>query len=253
MKKQLSLGNASDPRELAIASRLSKIKRIIAVTGWKGGIGKSSVACALSMALAKTGSKTGLFDADLTGACCHIILGSGKSFPAEIEGLEPPVVAGVKFMSASFFSGNNAVALRGEEISQSLLELLAVTQWRELDFLIIDMPPGISDASLELLRLIPRAELLIVSTPSRLSEETLRRSLKLFKQLGSPVTGIVENMSRKAAGTKPSLGAIPFDPHYESAVGNPLKIEKTDFFKSTQAIALKIKTGPSAGHKKPRA
>ncbi|MFA5160950.1 MAG: P-loop NTPase [Elusimicrobiales bacterium] len=229
----------SDFRELGATARLSEVKRVLVVTGWKGGIGKSTVACSLAMALAKTGAETGLLDADITGACCHSILGVKPTFPQEIEGLEPRPVAGVKFMSAAFFSGGGAVALRGGDVSRSLLELLAVTQWRELDFLVIDMPPGISDAGLELLRLVPRAELVIVSVPGKLAQGALRRSLKLFGEFGAPVAGIVANAV--VPGHRPAeknlLGAIPHDPRYEAAIGNPAVIAKTRVFKAALDIA----------------
>ncbi|MDD2774002.1 MAG: P-loop NTPase [Elusimicrobiales bacterium] len=235
----------TDPRVFSIGMRLSKVRRIIAVTGWKGGIGKSSIACALALALAKAGLKTGLLDADFTGASCHVILGARRSFPKEIEGLEPPLVAGVKFMSASFFSGGRAVALRGEEITQSLLEIFCVTQWRELDYLIIDLPPGISDASLDIIRLVPRAEMLVVTTPSVLAEETLRRSLKLFRAMRIPVAGTVMNMADRngrAVGDKP-LDRVPFDSGYEKTLGNPRALAASKLFKAVARLAAKLDAG----------
>jgi len=102
-----------DPRPSVIEERLKNVKRIIAVTGWKGGIGKSVTACSLALLLAKKGYKTGLFDLDFAGASDHIILGSKNIFPREEKGLEPPVLEGVKFMSVVFFSQNKAVPLRG--------------------------------------------------------------------------------------------------------------------------------------------
>ena len=136
-------------------------------------------------------------------------------------------------MSMSFFSQGRAVPLRGSDVSQAALELLAVTQWGEQDFLVVDMPPGIGDASLDMVRWIKRAELLAVTTPAVLAVETLRRSLALFERLNVPLLGIVENLS---AGT-PSpfshharfLGTIQRDPRLEAATGQPEKILRTRF------------------------
>jgi ATP-binding protein involved in chromosome partitioning len=167
-----------DPRPSVIDERLKKVKRVIAVTGWKGGIGKSVTASTLALLLAKKGLKTGLLDLDFSGASAHLILGANGLFPKEKKGIEPPLFYGVKFMSVAFFSETKAVPLRGADISDAIIELLAITQWGELDFLIIDMPPGINDAALDVIRLIPRAEVLAVTI--------IRLDPKLEAALGSP-------------------------------------------------------------------
>ena len=261
-----------DPRPSVIGVRLSKIKRMIAVTGWKGGIGKSVTASALALLLAKKGFKTGLLDLDLAGASAHVVLGAGGAFPKEEMGLEPPIVAGVKFMSVAFFSNNKAVPLRGANVSHAIIEMLAITQWGELDFLIIDMPPGINDAALDVIRLLPRAEILAVTTPSVIAHSVLERSLELYKSLKVPVLGVIANMERGAgdrsttaravckrplagrrAGNRsggvrlrldpregePRLlaGRVRYDSALEKALGSPDKILKTNFAKDLGKIA----------------
>lgn len=231
-----------DPRPLIIDKRLEKIKRIITVTGWKGGIGKSSVAAVLALNLAKQGLKTGLLDLDLTGASANLILGGDKSFPEEIDGLMPPTIAGVKLMDITYFTDNEAVPLRGNEISDAILELLAVTNWGELDYLVIDMPPGIADASLDIMRWIKRAEILIVTIPSKLSTELVKRSLKLYEELNFKILGGIENMSNGDQLTISDLrllGTIARDANFEQCIGNPKKILQSKMAQEINNIAIK--------------
>lgn len=230
-----------DPRLYVLDKRLEGVKRVIAVTGWKGGIGKSSVAVLLALELAARGRKTGLLDLDFSGASDHIILGANDVFPEEIEGLEPPLVGGVRFMSAAYFAGERAIHLRGGETTDAIIELLAVTRWGELDFLIIDMPPGLGEASLDVARFIKRAELLPVYTNSLLSLETLRRSLQLSASLNMKVCGAVENMARgvpaAAAPGVNRLATIAFDPAFEDATGQPGKLLSTAFARDLRPVA----------------
>ncbi|MBU2573617.1 MAG: P-loop NTPase [Elusimicrobia bacterium] len=237
-----------DPRPSVISARLSGIGGIIAVTGWKGGIGKSVTASTLALLLADRGFKTGLLDLDFAGASAHVALGADGVFPKEEKGLEPPEVAGVRLMSVSFFSGKKAVPLRGANVSDAIIELLAITQWGKLDFLIIDMPPGINDAALDLIRLIPRAKVLAVTTPSVMAHSVLERSLALYKRLKVPALGVIENMTpppgqaakapgaagpafggRPGGGAGRLIGSIRFDPGLEEALGRPDKLLKTAF------------------------
>ncbi|RLF93197.1 ATP-binding protein, partial [Thermococci archaeon] len=149
-----------DPRLNIIDERLKNIKKVIAVSGGKGGIGKSSVASVLSLNLSKMGYRVGLLDMDFCGPSTHIILGIKDIYPEEDKGVIPPQSHGIKFMSIIYYAGDNPSPLRGVDISNALIELLAVTLWGELDFLIIDMPPGIGDAILDVIRLIKKIEFL---------------------------------------------------------------------------------------------
>jgi len=232
-----------DPRTSVIDERLRKIGRIIAVSSGKGGVGKSLVATALALALARKGCKVGLFDLDFTSPSTHIILGVKDAQPKEEKGIVPPVVKGLEYMSLIYYSRDNATPLRGADVSNALIELLAVTRWSKLDFLVIDMPPGIGDAVLDLIRLVKRIEFLIVTTSSQLAFETVKKLVSLLKDLKVPIIGVVENMKmNRAKGIQQQtkkfgiafLGEIPYDPKVEEAIGDETKLLNT-------ALAQKIK------------
>ncbi len=236
----------ADPRTTIISTRLKQIKRIIAVSSGKGGVGKSMVATTLALSLAKRGYKVGLFDLDFTSPSTHLLLGAKDVQPAEDKGLIPPNVEGFVYMSLIYYSGNNAAPLRGAETSNALIELLAVTLWGELDYLILDNPPGIGDALLDLVRLVPRIEFLVVTTPSILAFETVKKQLQLLQELKIPVVGVVENMKMtpscniqqrtEALGVK-YLAEIPYDATVEDAIGSPQKLLATKIGQKTQTIA----------------
>ncbi|MBI4881168.1 MAG: P-loop NTPase [Planctomycetes bacterium] len=234
-----------DPRLSVVGARLAGAARIIGVTGGKGGIGKSCVASALALALARGGRKAGLLDLDLTGPTDHVILGAAAGFPQEVHGVEPPLCSGVRFMSVTCFSGERPVPLRGADVTNALLEILAITRWGELDALIIDMPPGLGDAAMDCVRLIPRAEYLVVANASRVVQETVRRNLRLLTELKVPVRGVVENMGRggsdevrrlAAEHGAPFLGSLPFDETLEETIGSAERLARTPFFAAVRAL-----------------
>lgn len=226
-----------DPRPSVIRERLRGVRRIIAVTGWKGGIGKSVTAAALALLLARKGYKTGLFDLDFAGASAHLILGRKGQFPKEVKGLEPPAVAGIKFMSVVHFSAGRAVPLRGASVSDAIIELLAITRWGELDFLVLDMPPGINDAALDVIRFMRKAEILAVTTPSLIARDVLARSLALYRKLKVPVMGVLENMS---AARRPAAGALRLDPGLEKTLGRPAALLRTAFARDLTLSASRL-------------
>jgi ATP-binding protein involved in chromosome partitioning len=232
-----------DPRTTVINKRLSRIGRIIAVSSGKGGVGKSLVATTLALALARRGCKVGLFDLDFTSPSTHLIMGVKDVQPKEEKGIVPPVVKGLAYMSLVYYSGDQATPLRGADVSNALIELLSVTQWGELDFLVIDMPPGTGDAVLDLLRLVRNIEFLIVTTPSLLAFETVKKQVRLLQDLKIPIIGVVENMKMNRAKTIEQkteklgvkfLAGIPYDPKVEEAIGDETKLRDT-------ALAQKIK------------
>jgi len=229
--------------------RLKQIRRIIAVSSSKGGVGKSLIATTLALALSKRGHKVGLFDLDFTSPCTHILLDVKNLQPIEEKGLIPPNIQGLEYMSLIYYSSNQAIPLRGAETSNALIELLAVTIWGKLDYLVIDMPPGLGDAVLDLIRLLPRIEFLIVTTSSQLAFESVRKQLSLLKELKVPIVGIVENM--KLTGSKnvryqaenlglKLLAEIPYDLTIEPAIGDPEKLQKTVLAQKVQIVAQTI-------------
>jgi ATP-binding protein involved in chromosome partitioning len=236
-----------DPRQAAVADRLAGVRRIVAVTGSKGGIGKSAVACLLALSLADRGAETGLFDLDLTSPSDHVVLGGETEFPRESFGLDPHRVLGIEMMSVAFLSGDAALPLRGQDVTNALLELLAVTRWGELDVLVLDMPPGLGDAALDVIRLLPRAEFLLVGTASRVVIASVGRATRLLAELGVPLLGVVENMARKhdpavpgmarAAGV-PYLGSLPWDAGWEDALGDAARIRESALYRSLQGLPV---------------
>jgi len=155
-----------EPRISVISERIKNVQRIIAVASGKGGVGKSMAASTLAASLADEGKKVGLLDLDLYGPSSHIILGVKPiGFPDEDNGINPFDVANMKFMSIIYFTGDKPGAFRGVDITNIIIELLAITQWRDLDYLIIDMPPGIGDEVLDVLSYIHNAEFLVITTP----------------------------------------------------------------------------------------
>jgi ATP-binding protein involved in chromosome partitioning len=156
--------------------------------------------------------------------------------PKEDKGIVPPTFEGLEYMSLVYFVGDNPAPLRGTDVSNALIELLSVTQWGTLDFLVIDMPPGIGDAVLDLVRFVERIEFLIITTPSLLAFEVVKKQVALLCELKMPIVGVVENMKMDKAnavelataklGLK-YLAAISFDPKVEDAIGNPEKLLET--------------------------
>jgi ATP-binding protein involved in chromosome partitioning len=238
-----------DPRVSIIQERMKGIGRIIAVSSGKGGVGKSLVAATLALTLAKKGYKVGLFDLDFTSPSTHIILGIEGIRPKEEKGIVPPIVHGIKYMSIIYYSGEHATPLRGADVSNALIELLSITRWKRLDFLVIDMPPGIGDATLDLIRLIKNIEFLIVTTPSQLAFETVRKLISLLKELKISLIGVIENikMDTSDAIQKQArklglefLEEIPYDPKVEEAIGNTDKLLDTILAKKVEEIAEKL-------------
>ncbi len=234
----------SDPRIDIIDKRLEKIDKIVAVSSGKGGVGKSVVASALALNLRDKGYKVGLFDLDFTSPSTHIILGVAGLYPEEEYGIIPPNAHNMKYMSITYYSLDKPAPLRGVDMSEAIIELLAITLWGELDYLVIDMPPGLGDATLDMIRFVKDVNFLVVTTPSKVAYETVRKQLILLKELLVPVIGVVENMQMKQSdfvknqleGVAPYLGVIEYDPDLEDCFGDVEKIMKSDFYSSIEKI-----------------
>jgi ATP-binding protein involved in chromosome partitioning len=175
------------------------VKNVIAVSSGKGGVGKSTVAVNIAVALAQAGSKVGLIDADIYGPNAPMMLGlegAKVQVGAQGERLEPAFNHGVKLVSMGFLiDKDQPVIWRGPMLNGVIRQFLYQVNWGELDYLIVDMPPGTGDAQLTLAQAVPMAGVVIVSTPQNVALSDARRGLKMFQQLGIHVLGIVENMS----------------------------------------------------------
>jgi ATP-binding protein involved in chromosome partitioning len=172
------------------------VRNIIAVASGKGGVGKSTVATNLAVALAQSGAKVGLLDADIYGPSIPIMMGVTDK-PRESDGrFIPPVHYGVKVMSIGFFLDlNTAVVWRGPMVGKALQELIRGADWGELDYLVVDLPPGTGDAQLTLCQSVPVTGALIVTTPQDVALSDVLKAIAMFEKVKVPVLGIVENMS----------------------------------------------------------
>ena len=209
------------------------IHNVIAVASGKGGVGKSTVAVNIAVALAQSGARVGLLDADIYGPNVPTMMGARHLPPQDGEKITPAQAHGVVLMSIGFMvKPDQPLIWRGPMLHSAIRQFLGDVDWGELDYLIVDLPPGTGDAQLSLAQSIPLSGGLIVTLPQAVSIEDARRGLEMFRQLSIPVLGVVENMSyldlpdgtrmdifgmgggqklAKMAGV-PFLGDIPMDP-----------------------------------------
>ena len=176
---------------------LPKVKNIVAVASGKGGVGKSTTAVNLALALAAEGASVGLLDADIYGPSVPMMMGI-EGRPESIDGqtMEPLENYGVQVMSIGFLvAQDEAMIWRGPMATQALEQLLRQTNWRDLDYLIVDMPPGTGDIQLTLAQRVPMTGAVVVTTPQDIALLDARKGIKMFEKVGVPILGIVENMA----------------------------------------------------------
>ena len=178
-------------------SLLPKVKNIIAVASGKGGVGKSTTSVNLALALAAEGANVGLLDADIYGPSQPQMLGiSGRPESHDGKSMEPMQAHGIQAMSIGFLIDNDTpMVWRGPMVTGALEQLLRETNWHDLDYLVIDLPPGTGDIQLTLAQKIPVTGAIIVTTPQDIALLDARKGLKMFEKVNIPILGIVENMS----------------------------------------------------------
>ncbi len=176
---------------------LPKVKNVIAVASGKGGVGKSTTTVNLALALAAEGASVGILDADIYGPSQPMMMGlSGRPESEDGKTIQPLENYGVQVMSIGFMiEPDQAMIWRGPMATQALDQLLHQTQWRELDYLLIDMPPGTGDIALTLSQRVPLTGAIIVTTPQDIALLDAKKGLKMFEKVGVPILGIVENMA----------------------------------------------------------
>ena len=199
------VGNVSVNVSFKIASHsvqrgvqlLPNVKNIIAVASGKGGVGKSTTAVNLALALAAEGASVGLLDADIYGPSQPMMMGiEGRPESVDGKNMEPMENYGIQVMSIGFLvAQDEAMIWRGPMATQALEQLLRQTNWKDLDYLIVDMPPGTGDIQLTLSQRVPLTGAVIVTTPQDIALLDARKGIKMFEKVGVPILGIVENMA----------------------------------------------------------
>lgn len=213
---------------------LPGVKHIIAVASGKGGVGKSTVSANLSVALAQTGAKVGLMDADIYGPNIPMMMGVPKPPEKEGDKIKPAEAHGVQIISMGFFvPEETAIVWRGPMVHTAIQQFFRDVLWGELDYLLVDLPPGTGDAQLSLSQIVPLTGVVTVTTPQEVALYDVRKGMMMFKKVNVPLLGVIENMSffvcghcgerteifSFAGGERaakkfeiPFLGRIPLDP-----------------------------------------
>ncbi len=245
------------------------VRTTLAVSSGKGGVGKSTTAVNLAAALAKTGAKVGLLDADIYGPNVPQMLGLGHSEVRVIDTPEgqrfvPLEAHGIKLMSVGLLAkGDHPLAWRGPVMHKILTQFLHEVEWGELDYLLIDLPPGTGDAQITIVQESPICGVVMVTTPQQVAVSDVRRSVHMFRQVGVPVLGLVENMSYLLCGhcgeptpifgsgggaqiatelSVPLWGQVPIDPRIceqgDAGVPLPMKLPDAPLSQIFEQIAL---------------
>jgi ATP-binding protein involved in chromosome partitioning len=258
-------------RAISMDELLPGVKNIVAVASGKGGVGKTTISVNLALALAKAGAKVGLLDADIYGPSVPLMLGLRASPEVVNNKIQPPEVEGIKVISMGFFyeQSQQAGIYRGPIVSGIVKQFLTDVNWGELDYLIIDLPPGTGDAPLTIAQTIPITGILIVTTPQDIAMNVAIKAIGMFNKLNVPIIGVVENMSYlqcphcdnqiylfgQGGGKKisddfkiPFIGEIPLHPRIRegsdlgkpSVVTDPESVQARSFTKAAKLIAGRI-------------
>jgi len=253
LKDQVPVEVQTHQRATPRVAPLPGVQNIIAVASGKGGVGKSTVATNLAVALSMAGLRTGLLDADIYGPSIPLMMGvHGKPQVSSTNRILPFLNHGVQMQSLGFFLGENSpVIWRGPMVMRAVQQLLQDTDWGELDVLVVDLPPGTGDVQLTLAQTVPLTGAILVTTPQDLALLDVKKGAEMFKQVDAPLLGIVENMSfftcpdcgketeifRRGGGQKeserlgiPLIGRVPLDPEVCDAgdTGVPVAIGQPD-------------------------
>ena len=221
-----SIGNAGHGQSISL-QKIPGVKKVLAISSGKGGVGKSTVAVNLACALSTLGLKVGLLDADIYGPNTPLMLGVQDSTPEVIgSGADQQIIPietfGISMVSMGLLiEESQPVIWRGPMLNGIIRQFLYQASWGEKDILVVDLPPGTGDAQLSLAQAVPMAGVIIVTTPQKVSLQDSRRGLAMFKQLGVPVIGVVENMTSFILPDEPQKSY----PIFGSGGGNQLALE----------------------------
>jgi len=273
---RLKVGAPPSPAQQAIAqdaNMIPGVRHVVAVASGKGGVGKSTVASNLAVRLAQLGHSVGLLDADIYGPSLPMMFGINQQPMVEDNRLIPFEKFGAKLMSLGFvLDVDQPVIWRGPMVIKAIEQMLGDVEWGELDFMIVDLPPGTGDAQLTISQKVPLSGAVIVSTPQDISLIDARKGLAMFRKVNVPVVGIIENMSSfvcphcgestdvfKKGGAErtaetlgcPFLGAIPLDPAIVAGGdrGEPIVVSETEgvhadaFRVVAEAVVREVKEG----------
>jgi ATP-binding protein involved in chromosome partitioning len=249
--------SASVPDDGRMRSQLKlSIRNTVAVASGKGGVGKTTLSVNLAVALVQSGARVGLLDADIYGPNVPTMIGVEHIPGTKADKLIPAEAFGIKVMSMGFLvKPGQPLIWRGPMLHSAISQFLSDVDWGELDYLVIDLPPGTGDAALSLAQIIPLSGVLIITLPQQVSLEDASRSLEMFRQLGVPVLGIIENMRGEFFGSGggeqlaktthvPFLGAVPMDTSVRLGgdSGKPVIISKPDSeaAKALRAVAEQV-------------
>ncbi|MEM0021813.1 MAG: P-loop NTPase [Fervidicoccaceae archaeon] len=216
-----------DPRDSTIPIRLKEISVILPAVSYKGGVGKTTISSLLALSLADSGASVGLLDLDFTNPSTHLVLGLdlNVAMPREDKGILPVEVEGIKLMTLAFFTKNNPTPLRGKELNEAFKEILSITIWGKLDFLVIDMPPGLSDITLNVLRFMKeKLYPLVISSSSKLSIHPTINLIRMFSEIGILPIALILN---EGAGS-PKLYSEILDAYQKENIGKIFRIERDD-------------------------